>query len=188
MGLTKAEYAAIQEKIAAELQTAAEYKRMADAQEESNLLAIEAQQRAGQIREQDIKRDNRRLAQWAATIERYADLGEQVRELFGVIEADRKERDAQKGIQREFHNTLSERVDDLEQGLYALMTRDLAEMRRSRGKLGGRIDRRAEIATMSRNLEKLRNQAAQHGPLDTPLGLSNAIEALEQKIEELKTQ
>jgi len=103
-----------------------------------------------------------------------------------VIESDRQEREAQKSITREFHNTLSERVDDLEQGIYAILTRDLAEMRRSRGKLGGRIDRRGELATMSRNLEKLRNQAAQHGPIDTPIGLSNAIEELERRIEEIK--
>lgn len=161
--------ALLQEKITAELSAAAESKRLADAQAQSNLL-----------RQLELERDKRRAGQWAALIDRYAELGELVREWL-------KEHEAQKAIDREFHNTLSERVDDIEQGLYAILTRDLAEMRRARGRVGGRIDRRAELKTLYSNLEKLRNQAAKHG-IDVPLSLSNAIEETERRIEEIEAQ
>jgi hypothetical protein len=166
--------ALIQEKIAAEQSHAAEAKRLADAQIEANQLVR---------RERD--RDNRRTGQWADTVQRYAELGERVKDLLAEFEIGRKEREAQKSIDREFHNTLSERVDDLEQGIYAILTRDLAEMRRSRGKIGTTIDRRAELQTLYRNLSKLREQAARYGP-DVPLSVQNGIEETERKIEEIK--
>ena len=166
--------ALIQEKIAAERANADESKRLADVTETANQLLV-----------RERERDNRRTGLLTTTVDRYANLGERIIELIATIEADRLEREAQKSITREFHNSLSERVDDLEQGIYALLTRDLAEMRRSRGSIGGRIDRRAELTTLYRNLEKLRNQAAKHG-LDVPVGLSNAIEDTERKIEEIK--
>jgi hypothetical protein len=162
MGLTKAEYAAIQEKIAAELQSAAEYKRMADEQAIANRLT---------------RLHDRLLNE---TVARYAHLAEEV-------DQSLRERAAQQSIRREFNDELSQRIEDLEQGIYALLTRDLAEMRRSRGRIGGRIDRRGELATLYRNLEKLRNQAAKHG-LDVPLSVQNAIEETERKIEEIKGQ
>ena len=165
--------ALIQEKIAADQASAAESKRLADVTEAANQLLIK-----------ERERDNRRTGQWAATVDRYANLGEIVRELIAVIEADRQEREAGKGVTREFNNTLSERVDDLEQGIYAILTRDIAEMQRSQGRIGATIDRRGELQTLYRNLQRLKDQAAKHG-MDVPLGISNAIEDTEKKIEEI---
>lgn len=167
--------ALIQEKIAAEQANAAESKRLADVTEAANQLLIK-----------ERERDNRRTGQWAATVDRYANLGELVKELIGVIVADRLEREAGKSITREFNNTLSERVDDLEQGIYAILTRDLAEMRRSKDRLGQHIDRRKQLQIHYQNLEKLEEQAASYGPLETPLKILNAIEALRAKIAEIE--
>jgi hypothetical protein len=159
--------ALLQEKILSEQANAAESKRLADAQEESNRL-----------RQRELERDNRRTGQWAATVERYAELAELVKDWL-------RQHEAQKGIDREFHNSLSERIDDIEQGLYAILTRDLAEMRRARGSVGGRIDRRAELQTLYRSLEKLKIQAAKYG-LDIPLHLQHAIDEKEQQIKEIE--
>jgi hypothetical protein len=166
--------ALLQEKILSEQANATESKRLADAQEESNRL-----------RQRELERDNRRTGQWAATVGRYAELAELVKELLRVIEADRMEREAQKGINREFNNTLSERVDDLEQGIFAILTRDLAEMQRARGGIGATIDRRAELQTLYRSLEKLKIQAAKYG-IDVPLNLQHAIDEKEQSIAEIE--
>jgi hypothetical protein len=166
--------ALLQEKILSEQANAAESKRLADAQEE-----------ASQLLKRERERDNRRTGLMATTVDRYADLGERIKELLRVLDDERKEREAQKAIDREFHNTLSERIDDIEQGLYAILTRDLAEMRRARGSVGGRIDRRAELQTLYRSLEKLKIQAAKYG-LDIPLHLQHAIDEKEQSIAEIE--
>jgi hypothetical protein len=168
--------ALIQEKIAAEQTAAAESKRLADVTDLANQLLIK-----------EREREQRRTGLLFSTVDRYANLSERIIELIAVIEADRLEREAQKSITREFNNTLSERVDDLEQGIFAILTRDLAEMRRARGGIGATIDRRAELQTLYRNLEKLKNTAAKYG-LDVPLSVQNAIEDAERKIEEIKGQ
>lgn len=81
---------------------------------------------------------------------------------------------------------LQQEMADIERGLYAVLSRDLAEMRRSRGQLGNHIERREEKLTHQRNLEKLQLQAAQYGPLDVPLKIQNAIEAEKQKLKEIE--
>ena len=57
-----------------------------------------------------------------------------------------------KEIDRRF-DQLSSEIGDIEQGLYAGLSRDLAEMRRARGGIGATIDRRAELQQLYRNLE-----------------------------------
>lgn len=166
--------ALIHEKIASELANAAESKRLADVTETANQLLIK-----------ERERDTRRTGLLVTTVDRYADLGELVKELIAEIIADRKEREAQKAIAREFNNTMSEQFEELQQGIYAILTRDLAEMRRSRGRIGAAIERRGELQTLHRNLEKLQNQAAKHG-MDVPLSIQNAIEDTKQKIDELE--
>lgn len=177
--------ALISEKISAELAAAAESKRLADATEESTRL-----------RQKEIERENRRSGLLVTTVERYAQLGELVKEflavvqaerkeLLAIIETERKEESARRGVQREFNNTLSERVDNLEQGIYAILTRDIAEMQRSQSKIGATIDRRGELQTLYRNLQRLQDQAARHG-MDVPLNIQNAIDDTERKIEEIK--
>lgn len=80
---------------------------------------------------------------------------------------------------------LADELADVEQGLYSVLSRDMAEMRRSKTRLGGHIEGKEELKTHYRNLARLKDQAAQYG-IDVPLHITNAIDAEERAIEELE--
>ena len=79
-------------------------------------------------------------------------------------------------------------IDD-EKALFALLTKNSDDIRESRLKVGGNIDRlriQELILSHQETLHNLQLQAAGHGDLDTPPKLLRGIELAKQAIEELE--
>lgn len=131
------------------------------------------------------RREQFSLDEREATVKLRAEVERFISELRNLSE-DISANIAASQLSRNKIDRLSQEIGDLEQGLYAVLSRDLAEMRRSKDRLGQHIERRQELETHYRNLEKLQQQAAEYGPLDIPLKTSNAIEALKAKIAEIE--
>ena len=150
---------------------------------------VQAQQDANRLKQSEItilrRKEQIGLDEREATVKLRAEVERMVtalRELGEDITANI----AADQLSRNKIDRLSSEVGDLEQGFYAVLSRDLAEMRRSKDRLGQHIDRRKQLQLHYGNLEKLEEQAASYGPLEIPLKVSNQIEALKARIAEIE--
>jgi hypothetical protein len=81
---------------------------------------------------------------------------------------------------------LADELADVERGLYSVLSRDIAEMRRNKTRIGEHLERKEELKQHYLNLQKLQSQAAQYGELNAPLHILNAIEAEKRIIGEIE--
>lgn len=154
---------------------------------------IKAQEEANRLKISEInilrRREQLSLDEREATVKLRAEVERLVtalRELSEEIAANRMANQLTGQRLAQKIELLNQEVADVEKGLYSALSRDIAEMRKSRDKLGTHIGRREELQTHYHNLEKLQAQAAKFGPLDVPLKIQNQIEELQNKINELE--
>lgn len=82
--------------------------------------------------------------------------------------------------QRAFRDTLL----DCLRALHVILSRNPDDQRQTKPLINSQI----ELLQYQDNLDKLRLDAARHGPLDVPVKLQNEIERTEERIEELLTR
>jgi len=90
---------------------------------------------------------------------------------------------------QDLFSSVSERIERIERNQVLLLTENNPQkVEQARAELEIELAIKQELRKRQRNLNKLKNKAAEYGTIDVPLDLENKIEAEQEAIERLKSE
>lgn len=155
---------------------------------EALLSLARAQVDANRLKQDELNLERRRQAIPLQVIEAAASLSQEIRFFLPEVKKDRETFYKNIIWLDKVYEDLSNRLERLEHLVGLLLVEGNSDRKREAGQeLEQEASIRRQISKRRRNLNKLKEQAAEHGS-DVPLGLQNQIEAEEAEITRLEKE